>query len=187
MKFPAVESVFSGVSQHTPEKGIRVKRRVDLLEIEPTPFFEDPRDFLEPQIPLFQVMDDPEIEHRIETARPIRQMLGIGHKKEWLVENGTRESPSRKLYHDRIDVYGVHPFGMKVLTHESCPVTASAADFKTLAPPRHGSEPFEVPGLKALDKPPHRAVYPDSFGPIDFHWVFKIPFLSAVWFTEESS
>jgi hypothetical protein len=129
MKFPAVESVVPRVSQQTPKHGIGVKGRIDFLEIKTAPISEDAGDFLQPQVPLLQVMDDSEIEHGIERAIPIRKVLGIGDKEGRPLANGGEGFSKSKLDHGWIDVYGVNPFGIKILTYESCAVASSAADF----------------------------------------------------------
>jgi hypothetical protein len=179
MEFPAVESVLRRVSQKMSKNEIRVKGRVDLFEIETTPLSEHAGDFLKPQVPLLQVMDDPVIEYRIETAIPIRKMLGIGNEEDRPLENGAGGFLESKLNHSRIDVYGVHALGMKVLTHKSYAVTSSAADFKTATPSGHRPDSSEVPGFQILNEPSHGAVYPHSFRPVDFHSDLSTSFSSS--------
>jgi hypothetical protein len=106
-------------------------------------------------------------------------MMSISNEEERSFKNKARGFAKSKLNHSRVDVYGVHALGMKILTYKSRAKTTSAADFKTAAPFRHGSYPFEIASLQALDKPSHRAVYPHSFRPVDFHSVFRTPLLST--------
>jgi hypothetical protein len=178
MKFRAVESVLCRVRQQMSKNRIRVKGRVDFLKIETTPLSEHAGYFLNPQVPLLQVMDDSEIKHRVDTRIPVGEMLGIGEEEARSFENGAGGFAKSKLNHGRVDIYGVHAFGMKILTHESGAVPPSTADFKAVTPLGHRPDPFEVPGFHVLNKPSHGAVYPHPFGPIDFHWVIGTPFPS---------
>ena len=171
MKFPAVESVMPRVSQQVPKQGVGVKRRINFFEIETAPVSEDSGNFLESEDPLLQVMDDSEIEHRIETAVPVGETLGIGDKEDRPPECEAEGFSVGEIDHGRIDVYGVYPFRLKRLTHESRAVPTPAADFETVAPLGHGPDSPEVPRFQALDEFSQRAVYPQPLGPVDFHSV----------------
>ena len=151
MKFPAVKSVMSWVSQQMPKHGIGVKGWIDLLEVETAPVSEDAGDFLQPQVPLLQVMDNSEIEYRVEAVVPIRKVLGIRDKENRALANRSERFPLSKLDHHRIDVYGVNPFGVKILTYESCAVASSAADFEAVSASGHGPDSSEVVRFHALD------------------------------------
>jgi hypothetical protein len=131
MKIHFVESVFSRVGDEATKKEIGVKGRVNLFKVKEAALKEDPGDFPNPFFPVFQMMDDAEIEDRIHAGIRVGKVLGIGNEEKGEPPCIAMESFLRKLDHRGIDINGIHAAGMKSIMNKLHALAPSTADLKT--------------------------------------------------------
>jgi len=77
-----VKAILPGMGQQVTQRKIRVEGRVNFLEVESAVSLEDPAHLPYPSCPIFQVVEDAEIEHGIHAGVRIGKMLRISNKKE---------------------------------------------------------------------------------------------------------
>jgi len=130
-KLRSMETVFSWMSDKMTKKEIGVKGRVDLFKVKEATFNENPCDFPNPFFPVFQMVNDAEIKHRIHTGIRVGKVLGVGNKEKGECGSVAMESFLSKLDHRGIDINGIHAAGMKSIMNKLHALAPSTADLKT--------------------------------------------------------
>ena len=128
------------------------------------------RHFTDAESPVFQVVDDAVVEHRIHAPVRVGKVLGVCYQMQHAPLMSWGFFEDRHTNHLRINIRGVDATGPESFDDEFDSGSSPATYLKTRRVRLHSSQFLEEESLLPLHKQTNRAVDPYSLRPIHFHF-----------------
>jgi hypothetical protein len=143
-KFPFVETILRGMSEHSSQKKVCVERRLYLLKKKLPARSQNPSDLGYAALPVEDVMNDAEIDHSVEGFVPERQVLSVRDVEGDRLPVLLRETPACSLRKNKLQVKGRHGPEAHHLQEKCGPSAQAASDLKRipLRPNARQPKPF---------------------------------------------
>jgi hypothetical protein len=120
--------------------------------------------------PVFQVVDDAVVEHRIHAPVRVGKVLGVCYQVQHTPLMSWRFFENRHTNHLRINIGGMDAARPESFDDEFDSGSSAATYFKTRRVRLHSPQFLEEESLLPLHEPTNRAVDPHSLRPIHFHF-----------------